>query len=61
MINDKREKQIELRNLLKTVNGQNLIEFLGDYITRESVKGINAENLKGMCLLLNYIKEIREL
>ena len=54
-----REDLLRLRNdLIQQPLGGVLLEYLSDYITAEACKNINAEQIKGMCVLLQRIKDI---
>lgn len=60
-MNDKKANNlIKLRNeLLNTPLGDALLEYLQDIITDEACKvNKNAENIKGMCEIVQRIKDI---
>lgn len=47
-----------LHNLFNSPTGKLVIEDLSDFITNNAQSGINAEALKGMCLMLGHIKKL---
>lgn len=52
----------KLRNLLiNQEEGKLLLEYLQDYVTTEATKSREALEIKGMCALIQKIKEIPEL
>jgi hypothetical protein len=54
-----REDLLTLRNdLILQPTGGLLLEYLTDYITAEACKNRNAEQIKGMCELVQQIKDI---
>ncbi len=54
------EKLLSLKTLIESRDGMLLIRYLGDYVTQEACKNIEALEVKGMCRLLQKIKEISE-
>jgi len=49
----------KLRNLLiHQEEGKMLLEYLQDYVTQEATKSREALEIKGMCALIQKIKEI---
>lgn len=60
MKENKLENIVALRNdLFNTRTGERLLEFLQDYITKEAcITGKNPEAIKGMCEIVQRIKEI---
>ena len=58
---DKRELLLSIRNqILQQPIGGVLLSYLQDYITAEACKNRNADEIKGMCELVQQIKEIPE-
>lgn len=54
-----REDLLTLRNdLLQQPIGGVLLNFLHDYITAEACKNRDAQQIKGMCELIQQIKDI---
>lgn len=53
------EDLLRLRNeIIQQPIGGVLLEYLSDYITAEACKNRNAEQIKGMCELVQRIKDI---
>lgn len=53
------ENLLQIRNeIIKTPAGGLLFQFMHDYITQEACKNINADELKGMCRLVQELKSI---
>lgn len=54
-----REKLLKIRNeIINTPQGAVFFQFMHDFITQEACKGINADELKGMCRLVQEFKNI---
>lgn len=53
-----RQILVNLRNLIVTPEGQQLIDYLSDYITEIACRNKDANEIKGMCELLQQIKVI---
>lgn len=53
-----KKKERELNNLFNSPIGKIAIEEMGDFITNSATAGMQAETLKGMCLMLAHIKEL---
>lgn len=56
---EKRELLLSIRNqILQQPIGGVLLNCMQDYITSEACTGRSAEEIKGMCALVQYVKEI---
>lgn len=53
-----REDLVKLRNLLATYDGKLLMEYLQDYVTKQACGQREASEIKGMCTLIQQIKDI---
>lgn len=54
------EDLVRLRNLVTGSDGILLEKYISDYITNLACSGIEANIIKGMCMLFNEIKCIPE-
>ena len=52
------EELVRVRNVIETHEGKLLIAYLQDYITENACKCREASELKGMCELVQKIKDI---
>ena len=56
-----REDLLRLRNdLIQKDLGNILLAFMQDYVTEQSVKNLDATEIKGMCRLIQQLKDIPE-
>ena len=54
-----REDLLTLRNdLIQRDLGNILLAYLQDYVTEQAVKNLDATEIKGMCRLIQQIKDI---
>lgn len=53
-----REELIKLRNILTTSEGRLFITYLSDYVTKQACCLREASEIKGMCELIQQIKDI---
>ena len=53
-----REHLVLLRNLLNEPSGKLLLTFLQDYVTNQACKQREASEIKGMCELIQQLKDI---
>lgn len=54
-----REELLTLRNdLIQRELGNILLAYLQDYVTEQAVKNLDATEIKGMCRLIQQIKDI---
>ena len=53
-----REYLVLLRNLLNEPSGKLLLTFLQDYVTNQACKQREASEIKGMCELIQQLKDI---
>ena len=53
-----REKLVILRNLLETDAGEVLLEFFHNHITEEACKLRDALEIKGMCSIVQQLKDV---
>ena len=54
-----REDLLTLRNdLIQRELGNILLAYLQDYVTEQAVKNLDATEIKGMCRLIQQIKDI---
>lgn len=57
-----REDLLTLRNELSQRElGKILLNFLQDYVTEQAVKNLDAIEIKGMCRLIQQVKNIPEM
>jgi ferritin len=57
-----REDLLRLRNELSQRElGKVLLNFLQDYVTEQAVKNLDAIEIKGMCRLIQQVKNIPEM
>lgn len=57
-----REDLLTLRNELSQRElGKVLLNFLQDYVTEQAVKNLDAIEIKGMCRLIQQVKNIPEM
>ncbi len=54
------EDLVKLRNFVNSRDGILLEKYISDYITTLACSGIEANIIKGMCMLFNEIKNIPE-
>lgn len=52
------DELVRVRNLIQSYEGQLLLSYLQDYITENACKNREASELKGMCELVQRIKEL---
>lgn len=53
-----REYLVKIRNVLATDDGKLLMEFLQDYVTKQACGQREASEIKGMCILIQQLKDI---
>jgi len=54
-----REKLLKIRNdLICTETGAVLFDFMHDFVMQEACKSINADELKGMCRLIQELNSV---
>lgn len=53
-----REDLVKIRNLLTTSDGRLLVAYLSDYVTKQACSNREASEIKGMCELIQQIKDI---
>ena len=54
----KLDELVRVRNVIQSYAGQLLLSYLQDYITENACKNREASELKGMCELVQRIKEL---
>lgn len=52
------DELVRVRNVIQSYEGQLLLSYLQDYITENACKNRDASELKGMCELVQRIKEL---
>jgi hypothetical protein len=52
------DELVRVRNVIQSYEGQLLLSYLQDYITENACKNREASELKGMCELVQRIKEL---
>lgn len=55
------ENLVKIRNMLNTLEGKLLVNYLQDYITDNACKSREASEIKGMCELVQVIKNVPSL